>query len=103
MTTSSRFPRIWARCHRSETTCAAGGFSPNLAALHSPAQKIAQIRGGIDEVLISLGVRAVRNRQRLAMSLGLERPRAHVRNPDLNGPQALLAQPLAVRPKLFAR
>src|SRR5215471_10211797 len=45
---------------------------------------------------------ARRHGQRLAMRLGPERRRAHVRHPNLNGAQALRPQALAMFPNLDA-
>jgi hypothetical protein len=53
-------------------------------------------RDGIDERLVATCMSAGCDQGRLAMGLRPERSGAHIRNPDLHGPQALLAQSLTM-------
>jgi hypothetical protein len=61
----------------------------------------APIGDGVDKILVPLGVGAIGDGQGLAMRLCRKHRRAHVRDPNLDRPQALLAKPLAMRPDLI--
>src|SRR5205823_4323554 len=63
----------------------------------------AELRDGVDELLIRSLLRAAGNRKRLAMGFGLERWRADIWHPDLNRPQPLSPQPLSMRLDLVSR
>src|SRR5512146_2838277 len=58
------------------------------------------IRDSVDEALVPLGVRTLGDRKGLPVRLGQKGRRPHVWYPNLDRPQPLLAQPLAMRSDL---
>src|SRR5260370_8541082 len=71
--------------------------------LIGPASFPGSIRNRVDERLIGLRMDALGDGEGLPVRLGLEGWRAHVGDPDLDRPQTLTAQSLAVRSHLVPR
>jgi hypothetical protein len=63
----------------------------------------APVRDLVDKMLILCGARTICHGKTLAVRLGRKYRGAHVGHPNLDGPQPLLAQPLAICPDLIAR
>src|SRR5262249_16381080 len=77
----------------------AAGNGPDFAPLHAPYL----FGDRVDEGLIRRSLRALRYGDRLPPRLSREAARAHIRPPELNGPQALRSQAVAMRLHLFPR